>query len=92
MAKLEIVFERDEIEKNLAYRLICETRETSIWDTMKRKRRWVQEFSANERAAASRIFAQAHSWYLVKGLPDSVRMSVGTLELWHKLEAFCASL
>lgn len=92
MPKLEIVFDRDEIEQKLAYRLICETRESSVWDTGRRRRRWVTEFTYREREAAARIFAQAHSWYLVKGLHDSVRMSLGTLELWQKLEAFCGSL
>ena len=89
---LEIVLEQDEIKENLAYQLICETRESSIWNTMRRKRRWTQEFSESERKAASRIFAQAHTWHLVNGLPDSVRMSAGTLKLWHKLEVFCCSI
>ncbi len=92
MAKLEVVFDHDEIQKEIPYSLICMTRESSVWDTGKRRRRWVQEFTKEERDAACRIFTLAHRWTLTTGVPEKVRMSLKTYELWDKIAVFCASL
>lgn len=92
MAKIEYVFTHAEIQQHLPYAVICETREGSRWDTMRRRRMWNAEFSDSEKKAATAIFRQARNWYLVKGAPDSVRMSGKTLGLWLKLGNFCASL
>ena len=92
MAKLEIVFDYEEVHKNIPYSLICMTRESSVWGTMRRKRRWAAEFTEEERETAYRLFEQARRWTLVKGVPDTVRMSVKTYELWQKLGNFCGSL
>lgn len=92
MASLEIVFERNEIAQNIPYAFICETRYGAVWDTMRRKRRWVQEFTAQERRQACALFARAHCWYLGSGLPETVRMSAATYALWQKLAAFAGSL
>ena len=92
MAEVFIHFTHDEIQKKIPYGLICETSEGSAWRTGRRRRRWLLEFTASEREACTRLFRQAHSWYLTKGVPDEVMMSVKTYGLWQKLGDFCASL
>lgn len=92
MANLYFEFSEDEIKHSIPYALICETRESSVWNTMKRKRAWAQQFTDAERDAASRIFSQAHAWTLTTGVPDKVKMSTRTYELWRKIAAFCASI
>ena len=89
--KLMLKLEREDIER-LTYALLCETRYGSRWNTTKRKRKWVSEFTEAERKAASRIFAQCHTWYLVKGIPDEIHMSMSTYGLWERLANFCMSL
>ena len=90
--KALLVFDREEIEKEIPYRMICETRYGHFWETARRRRLWTQLFTESERKAASKLFKQAHSWYLVRGLPDEQKMSPGTYRLWCKLAEFCASL
>lgn len=92
MARLMLVFTADEIRKHIAYPLICETMCGAIWETGRRKRRWLAEFTESERKACSKLKAQAYKWHLRTGVPDEVTMSHDTLKLWYKLEAFCASL
>ena len=71
---------------------IIAARESSIWNTMRRRRRWKEEFTVQEREACTKLFSQAHTWYLVKGVPKSVTMTMKTYELWQKLGNFCGSL
>ncbi len=92
MALLYLEMERREIQKQLPYGVICEAKEGARWDTMRRKRRWLEEFSPAEREAAGEIFRKAHSWLLGRGTPEKVRMTLGTFSLWQKLGKFCASL
>lgn len=93
MAKFEIILQRQEIGESIPYALICTCRESgSIWNTLRRRRRWNAEFTEKEREAATRIFRQAHMWYLIKGVPDEVRMTVSTYNLWLKIADFCMSL
>lgn len=92
MPKIDLVFSYDEIHKKIPYDLICETRESRVWNTMHRKHRWSEEFTERERETARRLFRQAHTWYLVKGVPNKVRMNTETYRLWLKIGEFCASL
>lgn len=92
MAKLEVILTADEVRANIPYMLICETKESSVWCTSKRRRRWNAEFTEAERNAASRLFTLAHTWALVRGVPEEVRMSLSTYALWGRLAAFCASI
>ena len=92
MAMIELVMTNEEINNNIPYKIICHTRYGSVWDTMKRKRRWNTEFSDIEKSNAEKIFRQAHSWYVGKGIPDTVRMDLSTYELWKKIGRFCYSL
>ena len=90
--KLEIVLDREEIQASIPYSMICMTRYGSVWNTMRRKRRWAQEFSAYEREKANAMCRQTYNWTCVKGLPETLRMSKGTYDLWQRLAEFCASL
>lgn len=87
-----IVLDRDEVNKNIAYALICETRYGKSWNGQKRMSRWMTEFTDQERSLARSMFRQAYRWYLVTGVPEEVRMKTKTLVLWNKLAEFCASL
>ena len=92
MAMIEVVMTSEEVSKNIPYQMICQTRYGSVWNTMKRKLRWNKEFSDNEKEKAEKIFRQAHSWFVGKGILDTVRMDFPTFELWNKIEKFCCSL
>lgn len=91
--KLLIEFSHDDIQREIPYQIIAETMSRSIWDTGRRKRLMAELFTKAERDHVSKIKAQAHSWALVKGVPqDGVKMTLSTYQLWHKLAAFCASI
>lgn len=92
MAEVFINFTQAEIQNEIPYALICEARESSVWGTARRRRRWMLEFTASERETCTMLFSYAHSWYLTKGVPDKVMMTVKTYGLWQKLGHFCASL
>lgn len=89
---LMIELTHDEIQQHLPYEMICTARESAVWNTMHRRRRWQQEFTPKERSAAQRVFSKSHAWYLTSGVPQKVRLSKETYRLWLKLGDFCASL
>ena len=89
--RIMLSLDRDDLAK-FPYALLCETRFGSRWGTTKRRRLWVERFTESERKAASKIFAQCHSWYLVKGLPDEIVMSAKTYDLWNRLADFCCEV
>lgn len=91
-ARIWVTLDRDEVERNIPYALVCETRFGSGWNTGRTRRRWLSEFSEKERDAAGGLFSQAHKWYLVTGVPEKVKISARTLALWTKLGEFCCSL
>ena len=90
--KLSVVLTRDEIPEIIPYQMICVTRYGSTWNTMHRKRRWVEEFSSYERERLNAMCRQTHNWMCVTGLPETLNMTFGTLDLWNRLAEFCASL
>ena len=90
--KLSVVLTRDEIPTIIPYQMICVTRYGSMWNTMRRKRRWAEEFSSYERERLNAMCRQTHSWMCVTGLPETLHMTFGTLDLWNRLAEFCASL
>lgn len=90
--KVMLVFDRNEINEEIPYRVICEAREGCRWNTGRRKRLWNELFSKEEKEACTRLFRLARSWYLVKGTPDSISLTPKTLALWRKLGDFCASI
>lgn len=92
MAKIMLVMTHEEVNENIAYNLICFTRYGSAWDTGRRRRAWLNDFSESEREAAGRLFRMAHNWTVGRGVPDTVQMSRKTFHLWQKLGDFCASI
>ena len=92
MAKVYIELTHEEAQGNLPYSLICMVRYGARWDTMHRKLRWMQEFTEEERAAASDIFRRAHDWTVGRGVPANVKMTTKTYALWQKLGCFCGSI
>lgn len=92
MATLYLEFSAEEINESIPYELICATRYGARWNTMRRKRRWMEEFSEKDRESASRLFAQSRNWFLVKGVPPTVKMTMDTFSLWQRLGVFCASI
>ena len=83
---------REQIQRDIPYQVVCETRYGARWDTGTRKRRWDSEFSHAEQQLASRLFRQAQTWALKSGAPASVKMTGAAYDLWQKLGDFCASL
>lgn len=90
--KMYLALTRDEIQRKIPYGVICETRYGCRWDTGRRRRAWMEQFTKEERAVASRLFRKAHEWTLTRGVPDEVKMTTKTFALWLKLGAFCASI
>lgn len=89
---IEVVLTDEEVNRNIPYNMICQTRYSRIWNTMHRKIRWNKEFSEIERFKAEKIFCQAYKWSVGYGLPESVRFDLVTYDLWKKIERFCCSL
>ena len=87
-----LVLTRKQVERDIPFKMVCEARNGSRWDTFTRKRRWAAEFTSAEMTAATTLFRQAQNWTLGKGVPASVRMTETTFDLWKKLGDFCASL
>lgn len=92
MAKIMLVMTHEEVDTNIAYSLICFSRYGSAWDTGRRRRAWLADFTEEERRAACRLFKQARGWTVGRGVPDKVMMTEKTFRLWRKLAEFCASI
>lgn len=90
--KLYISLNREEIMEQIPYAVVAETMSSAHWNTGKRKRLMKQHFTESEIEATYRLHKQAHSWYLVKGVPDEIKMTLATYQLWHKLANFCCML
>ena len=75
MAKIMLVMTHEEVNENIAYNLICFTRYGSAWDTGRRRRAWLADFTEEERRAAGRLFKQARNWTVGRGVPYTVQMS-----------------
>lgn len=88
---IELIFTKEEINKNIPYNMICETRYGSVWNTMKRRLLWNNEFTKEEKENAEKMFRQTHTWY-TKGVTESVRMDFSTYRLWNKVTEFCCCL
>ena len=87
-----LVLDRDEINVEIPYALVCETMGSARWNSGRRKRLMKQWFTETEINAISRLYRQAHSWHLVKGVPDELRITPHILKLWQKLGDFCYEL
>lgn len=87
-----IVMNRTEIEANIPYKIVAEVIGGAKWNTGRRKRLMNESFTLTERNAIYKIYSQARSWYLVKGLPDELRITPHILRLWHRLANFCCEI
>lgn len=87
-----IVLDRDEINKQIPYAVVCEIMCGSRWNTGKMKRLMKQQFTETEVNAIYRMYRQAYSCHLVKGVPDELRITPHILMLWQKLATFCCEL
>ena len=90
--KMEVIFTQDELKEEIPYQMICMTRYGSVWNTMRRKRKWAETFSAYERERLNAMCRQTYVWTCTNGLPETIRMSLGTYNLWQRLAEFCVSL
>lgn len=90
--KIYLSLTKDEIQQEIPYAVICEARYGCRWETGRRRRAWMEQFTEEERVAASRLFRRAHEWTLTRSVPDEIKMTPKTLALWNKLGAFCASI
>lgn len=90
--KLYISLNRDEIQREIPYTVVAETMSGAKWNTGRRKRLMMEQFTEAEREATNRLHHQARDWYLYKGVPDEIKMTLNTYHLWHKLAAFCCEL
>lgn len=87
-----LVLNRDEINQRIPYAVVCEGMSSARWNTGRRKRLMKQYFTETEIDAIYRMRKQAHSWCLVKGVPEELRITPHILALWNKLAAFCCEL
>lgn len=90
--ELYISLNQDEIRERIPYAIVAETMSSAVWNTGKRKRFMKQCFTEAEIKATYRLHKQAYNWYLRKGVPDEVTMTVKTYLLWQKLANFCCEL
>ena len=89
---LYISLNRDEIQESIPYSIIAETMSRVVWNTGSRKRLMKQYFTESEIKATYRLHRQARDWYLYKGVPDEVQMTMKIYDLWQKLANFCCEL
>ena len=92
MTKEMMKLSSTEVHAAIPYSMICMTRYGSSWDTGRRRRAWLSDFSEKERKAAARLFPKARDWTVGRGVPKVVQMSTKTFFLWQKLGEFCASV
>lgn len=90
--KLYISLNHDEIQERIPYPIVAETMSRAVWNTGKRKRLMKQYFTESEIEATYRLHKQAYDWYLRKGVPDEVKMTLHTYELWQRLASFCCMI
>ncbi|MGN9098068.1 hypothetical protein [Flintibacter porci] len=87
-----LVLTSEEVNATIPYALVCMTRFGSHWETGYRRRRWLEEFTEQEREASARLFKQSRQWLLATGVPETVRMTPQTFALCAKLGKFCDSV
>ena len=90
---IQISLQNSELDHELHYRLITETRHISAWDTGRRKRLYNEAFSSEEQAQHEFLFRQAWQWER-GNLPKEgcTTMTPDTYAQWQKLAHFCYQL
>ena len=87
-----LVLTYDEIQEQIPYAFVAETMSSSVWNTGKRKRLMAQYFTEAEMEEADKLHRIARNWYMYKGVPEEVQMTMDTYYLWNRLAAFCGML
>lgn len=90
--KFYMSLDREEIQERIPYAIVAETMSSSIWNTMRRKRRMKEFFTESEIKASYKLHRQARDWHLYSGVPDEVKMTIDTYYLWQRLANFCGML
>ena len=90
--KLYISLNQDEIYEQIPYAIVAETMSGAKWNTGRRKRLMKQYFTKSEIASTYRLHKIAYNWYLRKGVPDEIKITLDTYALWHRLANFCGGL
>ena len=90
--KVYIGFNPDEIREQIPFSIVAETMSSSIWNTGRRKRLMKERFTPSEIEATYRLHKQAREWYLYKGVPSEISMTIKTYNLGQKLANFCCEL
>ena len=90
--KLYISLNRDEIYEQIPYAIVAETMSGAKWNTGRRKRLMKQYFTKSEIASTYRLHKIAYGWYLRKGVPDEIKITLDTYALWKKLASFCCEI
>jgi len=91
--KVMIHLTRDEVNEKIPYMLVCETTSCSAWNTRRVRTAFHEMFTEKEREDLKKLRMLAHSWALVKGIPnEGVDMSAETMSLWMRFGEFCASV
>lgn len=83
---------REEIQKKIPYAIVCETMSSSVWGTGRRKRLMKERFTEEEISKFDSMHNQARSWFLKKGVPNELVISISDIGLWERLAAFCCEL
>lgn len=87
--KAQLVLDRNDIQSQLKYELICECFSSSYSNTGKFGRKFGEIFLENEKESVQKIAALCKKWALKSGIPDSYICDIKTFNLWKKLEMFC---
>lgn len=90
--KVYLSFNSDEIRKEIPFPIVAETMSSAIWNTGRRKRLMKERFTPSEIEATYRLHKQAREWYLYKGVPSEISMTIKTYNLWQKLANFCSEI
>lgn len=92
MATLYLSFSREEIQKEIPYAIVAETMSRSVWNTGRRKQLMKEHFIEPEIDIINRLGRQAHRWHLTTGVPEELKLTLHTFEMWQRLANFCATL
>lgn len=82
----------DEVNERIPYAIVAETMGSARWNTGRRRRLMKEFFTESEVDAIYRLHKQAYDWYLRKGVPEEVKMTINTYHLWQKLANFCREI
>lgn len=92
MATLYLSFSREEIKEQIPYAIVAETMSSSKWNTGRRKRLMKEQFIEPEIDIIYRLGKQAHRWHLTTGVPEELKLTLHTFQMWTRLANFCAEL